>query len=41
MVAELTWGDGRMKYNQTRAIPGSIEAMLELSEEQKSYLANR
>lgn len=34
MAAELTWGDGRMKYNQTRAFPGSIEAMLELSEEQ-------
>ena len=34
MVSELTWGDGRMKYDQTRAIPGTVEAMLELSEEQ-------
>lgn len=34
MVAELTWGNGRMKYNQTRAMPGTVEQMLELSEEQ-------
>ena len=34
MAMELTWGNGRMKYNQTRAVPGSVEQMLEMSEEQ-------
>ena len=39
MAVELMWGNGRMKYNQTRAIPGSIEAMVELSEEQNMMFA--
>lgn len=34
MAAELTWGNGRMKYNQTRNLPGSIGALVEMSEEQ-------
>lgn len=34
MAAELTWGDGRMGWNQTRDVPGSIGALLEMSEEQ-------
>ena len=34
MAAELTWGNGRMKYDQTRNYPGSMGALLEMSEEQ-------
>ena len=34
MVAELTWGDGRTKPDQTRNRPGTMGALVELSEEQ-------
>ncbi len=34
MVVELTWGDGRTKPDQTRNRPGTMGALVELSEEQ-------
>ncbi|MBQ8938350.1 MAG: fibronectin type III domain-containing protein [Bacteroidaceae bacterium] len=34
MVAELTWGDGRTKPDQTRNRPGTMGALVEMSEEQ-------